>query len=81
MINQIANSPIGVTHTFPSTTMSQLPNWPTTMPVYALVRAGLLDNLLGFLLARGIGLRSLEQGELERREVRCPGHGHVEGKA
>ena len=51
------------------------------MPIYALVRAGLLDNLLGFLLARGIGLQSLDQGELERKEVRCPSRGHIEGKA
>ena len=47
------------------------------MPNYALVQAGLLDNLLGYLLVRGIELRSLEQGELGEREVRCPYCCHV----
>ena len=31
-------------------TMIKTPNWPTTMPSCALVRAGLLDNLLGYML-------------------------------
>ena len=48
------------------------PNWPSTMTSCALVRAELLDNLLGYLLVRGIELRSLEEGELGEREVRCP---------
>ena len=30
--------------------MIKMTNWPTTMPSCALVRAGLLDNLLGYLL-------------------------------
>ena len=41
------------------------------MPSCTLVRAGLLDNRLGYLLVRGIELWSLEQGELGEREVRC----------
>ena len=54
-----------------------MPNWPTTMPSYASVWARLLDNLLGYLLVRGIELWSLEQGELGEREVRCPNCCHV----
>ena len=58
-------------------TTIKTPNWPTTMPSYAMVRNGLLDNLLGYLLVRGIKLWSLEQGELGEREVRCPCCSHV----
>ena len=58
-------------------TTIKTPNWPTTMPSYAMVRNGLLDNLLGYLPVRGIKLRSLEQGELGEREVRCPCCCHV----
>ena len=47
------------------------------MPNYALVQAGLLDNLLGYLLVRGIELWSLEQGELGEWKVRCPCCCHV----
>jgi hypothetical protein len=50
--------------------MSQMPIWPTTRLVSTLVRAVVQDNLLGYLLVRGIGLRSLEQGELEEWGVR-----------
>jgi hypothetical protein len=45
---------------------SQAPNWPTTRLVSGLVQVGLLENHLGYLLVQRIGLRNLEQGELER---------------